>query len=132
MSNDPSAIPVNRRMETRHAPQTRAAAWFNIGMDTGELCRLKDISLTGFSIMCDEWQLPVFLACDHPLYCVLLIGEAHLGCMVRCTKLIDEHSSHVGFSFDAMPEGDSRLLQGLIGFLAGSDEDVEPEESAGA
>lgn len=104
----------NRRIDIRHTPRMRAAVWFDIGLAVGETCELKDLSLSGFSISCDEWQLPVFLACDHALYCVLLLGEAHFGCMAEMTKLATVHPNRLGFRFDAVPETSIRLIQGLV------------------
>jgi len=120
-SHTPEAISPasgeNRRIDMRHAPSTRAAVWFDIGLAIGETCELKDISLSGFSISCDEWQLPVFLAADHPVYCVLLLGEAHFGCMVRMAK-VNGHFGRLGFRFDAIPETSMRLVQGLIDYMS--------------
>ena len=109
---------ANRRAHSRHVPHIRAAVWFNIGIASGETCALKDVSLSGFSVLCDEWQLPVFLACEErPLYCVLLMGEAHFGCMAHVAPRRGQHSSHVGFHFDVIPDGSVRLLEGLIHYM---------------
>ncbi|MFM1907256.1 MAG: hypothetical protein RLZZ591_933 [Pseudomonadota bacterium] len=104
-----------RRGDARYAPQTRAGVWFNIGIEMGELTELMDISLSGFAIRCDEWQLPVFLATEgRPLYCVLLLGEAHFGCMVSMAAPRPGHSGQIGFQFEAVPEDSIRLIHGLI------------------
>ena len=104
-----------RRGDPRYAPQTRAAVWFNIGIEMGELTELIDISVSGFAIRCDEWQLPVFLATEgRPLYCVLLLGEAHVGCMVSMATPRPGQSGQVGFQFEAVPEDSIRLMHGLI------------------
>lgn len=119
----------NRRMHSRHSPQTRAAVWFNIGMDIGELCAIKDLSLTGFGVTCDEWQFQEFLACNHPIYCVILLGEAHFGCMVRKVEIAGVHAGRMGFCFDAIPESSIRLVQGLIDFMAAIEADPELESA---
>lgn len=110
----PGAALGERRADVRYAPQTRAAVWFNIGISTGELSELVDISVSGFAVRCDEWQLPAFLATEgRSLYCVLLLGEAHFGCMVRMVSRVG-HTGQVGFRFDAIPEDSLRLVHGLI------------------
>jgi hypothetical protein len=93
--------------------------WFNTGIAIGETCELKDVSMSGFAINCDEWQLPVFLGTEgHSIYCVLLLGEAHFGCMAHVVETASTHSSRVGLHFDAVPETSIRLLQGLIDCMA--------------
>jgi len=93
--------------------------WFNTGASIGEICEIKDVSLSGFAIQCDEWQLPVFLATEgHSIYCVLLLGEAHFGCMARMVETASPHSGRLGFHFEAVPESSMRLLQGLIDCMA--------------
>jgi len=110
---------VNRRAYPRHAPIERAAMWFNTGAAKGETCELKDVSMSGFAISCDEWQLPLFLATEgHTLYCVLLLGEAHFGCMARMVETDGKHSGRLGFHFEAVPDSSMRLLQGLIDCMA--------------
>lgn len=75
--------------------------------------------MSGFGIQCDEWQLPVFLGTDgRPLYCVLLLGEAHFGCMAHVVETASNRTGHVGLRFDAIPENDIRLLEGLIDCMA--------------
>ena len=109
----------NRRAFTRHAPVERAAVWFNTGIAIGETCELKDVSMSGFAIACDEWQFPVFYATEgQSIYCVLLLGVAHFGAMAHVVETASQHSSHVGFHFDAVPENSIRLLQGLIDCMA--------------
>jgi len=115
----PATPATNRRDFARHNPIERAAVWFNTGETIGETCELKDISMTGFGIRCNEWQLPVFLGSEgRSLYCVLLLGEAHFGCMARVTTKTSQYSGHIGFCFDAVPESSLRLLEGLIGYMA--------------
>jgi len=119
-ASGPSASPSadNRRYHSRHTPVDRAAVWFNTGDVIGETCELKDISMTGFGIRCNEWQLPVFLGSEgRPLYCVVLLGEAHFGCMAHVTTTAGQYTGHIGFHFDAVPENSLRLLEGLIGFM---------------
>jgi hypothetical protein len=109
----------NRRDYARHSPIDRAAVWFNTGEAIGETCELKDISMTGFGIRCNEWQLPVFLGSEgRSLYCVLLLGEAHFGCMAHVTTTTSQYTGHIGLCFDAVPESSLRLLEGLIGYMA--------------
>ena len=61
------------------------------------------------------WGLPVFLATEgRPLYCVLLLGEAHFGCMVSMAAPRPGHSGQIGFQFEAVPEDSIRLIHGLI------------------
>lgn len=115
----PESNGADRRMSPRHAPQTRAAVWFDFGPEIGETCVLKDISLTGFSVECNEWQLAAFHGSEgYAMYCVLLMGAAHFGCMARVAKFSTEHVSRVGFCFDAVPNESIRLLEGLIGYMA--------------
>lgn len=112
----------DRRMSPRHALQTRAAVWFDFGPEIGETCALKDISMTGFSVECNEWQLAAFLGSEgHAMYCVLLMGAAHFGCMARVAKAGLQHNSRVGFRFDAVPDNSIRLLEGLISYMAGKE-----------
>jgi len=114
----PATPATNRRDFARHNPIERAAVWFNTGEAIGETCELKDISMTGFGIRCNEWQLPVFLGSEgRSLYCVLLLGEAHFGCLARVTTKTSQYSGHIGFCFDAVPESSLRLLEGLIGCM---------------
>jgi hypothetical protein len=117
--------PDNRRDYTRHAPFERAAVWFNTGIAIGETCELIDVSMSGFAIHCDEWQLPVFLGTEgHSIYCVLLLGEAHFGCMAHVVDSGGQHSSRVGFHFDAVPDTSIRLLQGLIDCMASREANI--------
>lgn len=119
----PANPPQNRRDFARHNPIERAAVWFNTGEAIGETCELKDISMTGFGIRCNEWQLPVFLGSEgRSLYCVVLLGEAHFGCMARVTTSAAQYAGHIGFCFDAVPESSLRLLEGLIGCMAQREE----------
>lgn len=129
-----TAYTPNRREHSRHAPQTCAAVWFNTGSDIGETCALRDVSLSGFSIRCDEWQLPLFLGTEgRPIYCVVLMGEAHFGCMARLASSPLEHSGHLGFVFDVMPYHSVTLLEGLIAFMAQRDgEQLRDAEDAAA
>jgi hypothetical protein len=109
----------NRRVDARHTPIMRAAVWFNLGSEIGDTCGLKDVSMSGFSIRCNEWQLPVFTGTEgKTLYCVLLMGEAHFGCMAHMVNSPITHTGHVGFCFDAVPAASIRLLQGLIDCMA--------------
>lgn len=115
----PSPEGAERRLARRHAPQTRAAVWFDFGPEIGETCELKDISRSGFSVQCNEWQLAAFLASDmRPLYCVVLMGSAHFGCLARMAAPSTQHAGRIGFRFEAVPEDSVRLLDGLIGFMA--------------
>lgn len=115
----------NRRNHPRHAPVTRAAVWFNTGIAIGETCELQDLSLSGFGIRCDEWQLPVILGTEgHSVYCVLLLGEAHFGCMAHVVNAAEHRAGHVGFHFDAIPDRDIRLLEGLIDCMAKRDIEI--------
>jgi hypothetical protein len=125
-----SVRPDNRRSYTRHAPVERAAVWFNTGIAIGETCELKDVSMSGFAINCDEWQLPVFLGTEgHSIYCVLLLGEAHFGCMAHVVETASPHSSRVGLHFDAVPENSIRLLQGLIDCMADREQSIRELQS---
>ena len=128
-STTPSTIAaplINRRAHARHAPIDRAAVWFNYGMSIGETCELVDVSLSGFGIRCDEWQLPVFLGSEgKPLYCVLLLGEAHFGCMAHVAETTRMHTGHVGFEFDVVPNTSIRLLEGLIENMARRDKSLQ-------
>ncbi len=111
--------PDNRRVHERHAPTERAAVWFNTGIEIGETCELKDLSMSGFSITCNEWQLPVFLGTDgYAIYCVLLLGEAHFGGMAHLVAPATAHDGRLGFEFDMVPDSSQRLLQGLIDCMA--------------
>lgn len=110
-----AAASDERRVCERRSPAERAAVWFNLGVSTGELCGLVDISMSGFAVTCDEWQLPVFLGSEgRSMYCVLLLGEAHFGVMAHVVTSPSKYSGHVGFHFDAVPESTVRLMQALI------------------
>lgn len=123
----PATAAENRRSHSRHAPQTCAAVWFNTGSEMGETCALRDVSLSGFSIRCDEWQLPVFLATEgRPVYCVLLLGEAHFGCMARMASSPLQHSPHIGFCFEVVPHNSITLLEGLMAFMRERDSSPQP------
>jgi hypothetical protein len=122
---EPEEVPAsNRRAASRHDPGMRAAVWFSIGAEEGELCILRDISLTGFGTVCSKEQLAIFAKCDHPLYCVLLLGVAHFGCMVRPVDPGRSKSLNLGFSFDAIPEEHIRLVKGLIARMAARDAEL--------
>jgi hypothetical protein len=117
-SGEAPATKSNRRAASRFDPGMRAAVWFSIGADVGELCTLHDISLTGFGTTCSPEQLALFANCEHPVYCVLLLGVAHFGCMVRPVDTVHANPSHLGFSFDAIPDDHIRLVKGLIARMA--------------
>ena len=120
----------NRRADSRHTPIDRAAVWFNLGLAIGETCELKDVSMSGFRIQCDEWQLPVFLGAEgKSFYCVLLLGEAHFGCMARVAATQGTQYGQVGFHFEAIPENSIRLLHGLIECMAQRDEQIRALEA---
>ncbi|MES2297730.1 MAG: hypothetical protein V4582_11850 [Pseudomonadota bacterium] len=113
-----AAAHENRRLASRYDPGMPAAVWFSVGSDMGELCTLHDISSTGFGTLCSEAQLATFAEHDHPMYCVLLFGAAHFGCMVHPVDAQHANPSHMGFCFDAIPEHDIRLVNGLIARMA--------------
>jgi hypothetical protein len=120
----------NRRIDARHTPVVRAAVWFDLGSEIGDTCGLKDVSMSGFSIRCNEWQLPVFMGTEgKALYCVLLMGEAHFGCMAHMVNSPITHTGHVGFCFDALPTDSIRLLQGLIDCMAEREANMRGETS---
>jgi hypothetical protein len=107
--------------------------WFNLGSEIGDTCALKDVSISGFSIRCNEWQLPVFLGTEgQAQYCVLLMGEAHFGCMAHVVNSPANHPGHVGFRFDAVPVESIRLLQGLIDCMAEREASLDAEVSVRA
>lgn len=113
----------DRRASPRHAPASRAAVWFDFGPAIGETCELRDISLTGFSVRCNEWQRAALLAADgQALYSVLLLGEAHFGCMARVVASGAVHAGQVGFAFEAVPRDSQRLLEGLVHWMASRQE----------
>lgn len=125
----------DRRGYPRHRPGTRAAAWFDFGPVIGETCELRDISMSGFSVLCSELQSQAFMGHGDakPLFCVLLMGEAHFGSMVRLVMSPGVAAGYVGFRFEAVPAESERMLQGLIGWMAarersaleGEDEDAD-------
>lgn len=110
----------DRRVHPRHRPVTRAAVWFDFGPVVGETCELRDISMSGFSVQCSEFQIPVFLGNggDTPLFCVLLMGEAYFGCMARMVMSPGVQAGYIGFHFEAVPQDSERLLKGLIDWMA--------------
>ena len=122
----------DRRLHPRHRPATRAAVWFDFGPVIGETCELKDISMSGFSVQCSDFQLPVFLgnSGESSLFCVLLMGEAYFGCMARMVMSPGVHAGFIGFRFEVVPQDSERLLKGLIAWMA--DRAAQQEDAAGA
>lgn len=110
----------DRRGAPRHKPGTRAAVWFDFGPVIGETCELRDISMSGFSVLCNELQAQAFMAQgdEKPMFCVLLMGEAHFGSMSRVVMSPGVAVGYVGFRFEAVPADSERMLQGLIGWMA--------------
>ena len=97
--------------------------WFDFGPAIGETCELHDISLSGFAVRCTEWQRPALLAAQgQSMYSVILLGEAHFGCMARVVASVAVHTGLVGFEFEAVPHESQRLLEGLIQWIASREE----------
>ncbi len=110
-----------RRTCHRQMVSCRSAIWFDEGPKQGVLGTISDISTGGFSATLHGAPADAF-ARNSAVYCVLLVQNAHIGCMATPIAMTPKENGiiQIGFRFEALSDHEARLLGGVLQFLANS------------